>query len=160
MQARLKRMDVEAAKEDLKARTLARFSYDFAQLIYLSSLRDFSTGEYSHHGLANSFSEEVASAALVDCHEELFYRLAFGSLESLVAQLDRFIRSTRKDYQRALETWEMLEAYNVTVPSECDQLTASLFRSNIKVGMALLKSHYRAPEAKSQPASPHLLLDQ
>lgn len=144
MEGRLKRLDVEAAKEDLKNRTLATFGYDFARLIYLSSLRDFSTGEYSHHGLARSFSESAADAAMEACHKELFYSLALISLESFVAQLDRFIRSTPKDYQRALNAWETLEAYNVTVPSVCDSITAGLFRSNIKVGMALLKSSHPA----------------
>ena len=153
-------MDVEAAKNDLKARTLTSFDYDFARLIYLSSLRDLSTGEYFHHGLANSFSEFAASAALAACHQELFYDLALGSLESLVAQVDRFIRSTHKDYQRTLDTWEKLEAYNVTLPSQCDQTTAGLFRSNIKVGMALLRSRRLAQEGKLQSASPRQLPDQ
>jgi hypothetical protein len=70
MESKLKRMDVEAAKEDLKNRTLAKLGCDFARLIYLSSLRDFSTGEYYHHGLAQSFSEAAATAAMTACHEE------------------------------------------------------------------------------------------
>ena len=160
MQTRLKRMDVEMAKNDLKARTLASFEYDFARLIYLSSLRDLSTGEYFHHGLGNSFSESAANAALAACHQEVFYALALSSLESLVDQLDRFIRSTRKDYQRTLDTWQTLEAYNVTLPSECDQTTVGLFKSNIKVGMALLKSRRLAQEGKPQSASPRRLLAQ
>jgi hypothetical protein len=152
MESRLKRVGVEAAKEDLKNRSLAKFDSDFARLIYLSSLRDFSTGEYYHQGLAQSFSESAACAAMAACHEELFYRLALGSLESFVAQLDRFIRSTRKNYQRTLDAWETLEAFNVTVPSVCDQFTAGLFRSNIKIGIALLKSPRPVPEQKSQSA--------
>jgi hypothetical protein len=160
MQARLKRVDVEAVKEDLKNRTLEQFGYDFARLVYVSSLRDLSSGEYCHHGLANTFSQTAASAALAACHQELFYRLALGSLESLVNQLDRFIQSTRRDYRRTLETWETLETYNVTLPSECDQTAAGLFRSNIKVGMALLKSRRPAQEGKYQSASPRPLLDQ
>jgi hypothetical protein len=159
MQARLKRVDVEAAKEDLKNRTLEQFGYDFARLIYIASLRDLSSGEYCHHGLANTFSESAASAALAACHQELFYRLALGSLESLVTQLDRFIQSTRRDYRRTLDAWERLETYNVTIPSECDQTTAGMFRSNIKVGMALLKSRQVSQEAKSQSASPRQLPD-
>ena len=157
MESRLKRMDVEAAKRDLENRSLTKFGYDFARLIYLSSLRDFSTGEYYHQGLAQSFSESAASAAMAACHEELFYRVARGSLESLVAQLDRFIRSTLRDYQKILNTWETLEAYNVAVPSTCDEFTARLFRSNIRVGTALLKSGCPVLEEKSQSALPRQL---
>src|SRR5579864_8914744 len=135
MQTELKRMDVEAAKKDLDNRTLAQFGYDFAKLVYLSSLRDFSTGEYYHHGLAHSFSETAAGGALIACHQDLFYSLALSPLESFIAQIDRFIRSTPKDYELVLSAWENLKAYNVTVPSVCDQITAELFRSNIKIAM-------------------------
>jgi hypothetical protein len=155
-----KRMDVQAAKEDLETRTLSGLGYDFARLIYLSSLRDSSSGEYFHHGLADSFSESAASAAMAACHLELFYRLAQGPLQSLVIQLDRFIRATRKDYQKTLAAWETLEAYKTTVPSVCDQITLDLFRSNVKIGMALLKSGRLFPGEKSQSASQHPLLAQ
>jgi hypothetical protein len=157
MESRLQRMDVEAAKEDLKNRTLLNFGYDFARLLYLSSLRDFTTGQYFHHGLAHLFSESTASAALAACHEELFYALTLGPLETFVTQLDRFIRSTSKNYNTALEAWETLEAYNVTVPSVCNRMTAGLFRSNIKIAMGLLKSHRSVQEGQSQSASPRQL---
>ena len=153
-------MDVEAAKEDLKTRTLKQLGYDFARVIYLSSLRDFSTGEYFHHGLAYSFSESAATAALAACHQELFHRLTTGSLESFVQQLHRFIQSTPTAYKNALDTWDALEAYKAIVPSYCDRLTAALFRSNIKIGVALLKSRRPSPGAQFQSASPRRLLGQ
>ena len=157
MESRPKRMDIEAAKEDLKNRTLAQMGSDFAGLLYLSSLRDFSTGEYHHHGLATSFSESAASGALTACHQELFYSLVLSPLESLVVQIDRFIRSTHKDYQNTLSAWENLQAYNTAVPSVCDQMAADLFRSNIKIAMAFLKSSRSFQEGKSQSASPRPL---
>jgi len=55
MPGQLVRMDVEAAKEDLRIRTLGPIGYDFGRLLYLASVRDYSTGEYHHHGLARSF---------------------------------------------------------------------------------------------------------
>jgi hypothetical protein len=160
MNTRLKRMDVEAARQDLKSRTLAQFDYDFARLIYLSSLRDFSTGKYHHHGLAHSFSESAASAALTISHQQVFYDLTSAPLESLVAQIGRFIRSSFEDCEEILRAWEKLEVYRVTVPCDCDELTAALFRSNVKIAMALLKSPRSIQEGKHPPASPHLLLGQ
>jgi hypothetical protein len=160
MAAQVKRLDVEAAKEDLKKRTLEPLAYDFARLVYLSSLRDFSTGEYHHDGLAQIFSEETAQAALMAAHQEAFYNLAFAPLNEFTEQIERFIRCTPKDYEKLLEAWETLEAYRVTVPSNCDPLTSALFRSNVKLAITFLKSRRSLPEEKPQPASPLPLPDQ
>ena len=150
-------MDVEAAKDDLKNRTLANLKYDFAKVLYLSSLRDFSTGEYHHDGLALSFSESAATEAISVCHQEVFYSLVLSPLSSFIEQVDRFIRSSPKNYNKTFDAWEKLEAYNVAVPSDCDQTSIDLFRSNIKIAMALLKSPQSPQEARSQSASRLLL---
>jgi len=150
-------MDVEAAKDDLRNRTLANLGYDFARLLYLSSLRDFSTGEYHHEGLAFSFSESAAREAMAVCHQEVFHSLVLSPLSSFVGQVDRFIRSTPNNYQKTLDAWERLEACNSAVPSACVEMTVDLFRSNIKIAMALLKSPQSFPGVKSQSASRPLL---
>lgn len=160
MKCQPRRTDTEAAKEDLKTRTLAQMGNDFTRLLYLSSLRDFSTGEYHHHGLAASFSEPAARGALAECHEELFYSLVSLPLESFVAQIDAFIRSTHKGYENVLSASEKLQPYNTAVPSNCDQMAADLFRSNINVAMTHLKSSRLSREEKSQSALPPLLLGQ
>jgi hypothetical protein len=80
-------MDVEAAREDLNKRTLAKIRLDFARLIYLASTRDYNTGRYYHDGLAFQFSEAVAAQALSDAHEEVFTDLALSPLKDLVDQL-------------------------------------------------------------------------
>ena len=144
--------DVEATKQDLILRTLEPIGYDFGRLVYLSSLRDFNTGEYYHQGLAHSFSEQAASAALAGCHQEVFYRLALSPLESVLAQVELFIRSSRCDLDKTVNAWQTLEAYRVMIPSVCDRLVAELFRSNIKVTMEVLKSR-GAIRAEKQPAA-------
>ena len=159
METRLKRMDVEAAKEDLKNRTLLKLGYDFARLMYLSSLRDFSTGEYYHHGLSQSFSESAATSAIIACHEEVFYGLTLSPLDRFVAELERLIRSTRKDYKRTLEAWETLGAYNVAVPSDCDPTVARLYKSNVKIAMMFLKLPRADREERFQSSSPPQLPD-
>ena len=154
METRLKRMDVQAAKEDLKNRTLLKLGYDFARLMYLSSLRDFSTGEYYHHGLCQMFSEAAATAAITACHEEVFYALTLGPFDKFLAELETLIRSTRKDYLRTLEAWETLGAYNIAIPAGCDPTIASLYKSNIKIAMMFLKFPRADREEKFQSSSP------
>jgi hypothetical protein len=155
---RVTQTDVEAAKEDLRLRTLDPIGYDFGRLIYLSSLRDFNTGEYYHQGLAHSFSEQAASAALAACHHEIFYRLASSPLESLVAQVERFIRSSPPDWEKAVNAWETLEAYRVVIPSVCNRLVAELFRSNVRVAMEVLKCRGGIREEKHSASLPPRLL--
>jgi hypothetical protein len=154
----IKRMDVEAAREDLNRRTLTHLGYDFARLVYLCSLRDFSTGTYHHHGLANSFSEFAAAEAIASWHEEVFLRLTLGPFDSLVAQIDRFVRSSAKDYQATVATWQTLETYHVLVPSHAQPGASEFFRSNVKIAMQILKTSTRRP--LSVPSLPRTSQDQ
>lgn len=141
MTGKVIRMDIQAAMEDLRTRTLGPIGYDFGRLLCIASLRDYSTGEYHHHGLADSFSKLAADEALAACHMELFFRLATCPLRLFVPQVERFMRAACQDPQKTVDLWETLELYRLMVPCSCDRLTAALFMSNVKIAMALLKSH-------------------
>lgn len=152
MLTEIKSMDLEAATEDLKKRTLAGLPGEVSRLIYLASTRDYNTGQYYHEGLAFRFSEEVAARALAVCHQEVFRLLAFGPLENLVEELDTYVRSTPARPEQVLETWKKLEPYRVTLPSGCDRLSAEFFFSNVKIALLILQSRQSVSPA-SQPGA-------
>jgi hypothetical protein len=144
MQGRLTRTDVEAAREDLKNRTLASIGLKLGRLLYLASTRDYNTGRYYHDGLAFHFSEEVAGKALAEAHREEFIGLAVGPLEDLVDQLQLYLRSVGAEPEEIFRTWQKLEPYRVAIPIDCDHLTASLFLANVKIALAIVESRQQA----------------
>jgi hypothetical protein len=144
MRTEIKRMDVEAACEDIRSRSLAGIRGELARLIYLASMRDYNTGQYYHEGLALSFTETVAGMALAACHREIFRHLAFSPLEDLVQELDAYLRSTHAQARSVLDAWRKLEPYRVTIPSDCDALSAEFFFSNLRIALAILEARQPA----------------
>jgi hypothetical protein len=140
MHVALQQRDVRAAIEDLKHRTLAGIPGAVTQLVYLASTRDYNTARYYHDGLSRQFAPEAAEAALAACHQEIFQKLVFCSVESLVEQLEGYIRSTREAPRMVLEAWSRLQPYRIAVPLDCEQLFADFFCSNIKIALAILQA--------------------
>jgi hypothetical protein len=92
-----KHVDVQAASQDLRFRTLSRIPQPLDRLIYLASTRDYNTGLYHHDGLALRFSQEAACEALADSHREAFRQLLTSSLEEIVNQLQAYMEASRID---------------------------------------------------------------
>src|SRR6266404_1971226 len=133
-------IDVEPAITDLRSRTLSRLPGDFSRLVYLASSRDLNTGHYSHDGLAFHFSENVVSKAMAACHQEIFDRLVYAPLKELIEELRKYISSTDERPEDFLKSWKHLGSYRVTIPSECDELEAEVFLSNVKIALAMLET--------------------
>lgn len=144
MQGRLTRTDVEAAREDLKNRTLVHIGTEFGRLIYLASTRDYNNGRYYHEGLAFQFSEAVAGEALSQAHREVFMALSLCPLEDLVEALQLYLQSLGTEPMDFIRVWEKTEPYRVVIPIDSDSLTANLFLANVKIALAIVDSHQQA----------------
>ena len=129
---------LEAAVRDLEVRTLANLRGELTKLVYLSSTRDYNTGEYQHDGLAHQFGAQAAQRALAQCHQAAFQDLLHSSLPALVAQLATYIDSTGAEREKVLHSWRRLQAFRVLVPGTCDDLSADFFVSNIRIALEVL----------------------
>ena len=152
-----KRMDVQAAADDMRRRTLSQIKRPLDSLIYLASLRDYNTGVYYHDGLASRYSDDAVCEALSDCHREVFRQLFFCSLEELVAQLEGYADSTNASPASFIAAWQGLEPYRVSIPAETDSVSAAFFFSNLRVALAILQNRLRVrrsprPDAWLQPS--------
>ncbi len=125
---------------EVENRTLSNIEGNFAQLIYLASTRDYNTGRYYHEGLSTRYKGETVEEALAVCHRKVFGKLALITLEELLGEVERYIRTSRVDASELLRAWEALEPYRVVVPFGCDPLTREVFFSNVKVTLAILRS--------------------
>ena len=150
MSPEAKHVDIEPAVRDLWNRTLARLPGDIGRLVYLASSRDLNAGNYSHDGLAFHFSESVASKAMAACHAEIFDRLVFCSLEKLIEELQNYMSSTEERPGDVLHSWTHLGSYRVTIPSECDELAAEIFFSNVKIALAILQTRQESAPLPEQ----------
>jgi hypothetical protein len=131
---------MEAAIQDLHDRTLANLPEVLTRLIYLSSTRDYNTGEYQHAGLADRYGPDTAQKALAGCHQAAFENLLYTDLADLVRQLAAYIESIGAERDQVLDAWRGLQAYRVLIPNACDDLSAELFTSNIKIALEALRA--------------------
>lgn len=150
MSYKARNIDIESAVSDLRNRTLSRLPCDFSRLVFLASTRDYNTGQYYHDGLTFHFSERVASEALATCHRQIFDQLVFCPLHELIEEVKMYVFSTEESAEDVLKSWKHLESYRVTVPSQCDELAAGLFLSNVRMALAILQNRQRASSLDEQ----------
>lgn len=136
--------NVEAAARDLEASTLRELADSFGQLVYLSSLRDFSTNEYSHWGLENVYGTDAAQKALSGTHRLVFRRVATLPLRELEGQVNRFLGEKADRGEVLLQNWLRDASYNLLVPAEAAPLEVENFRINFETVLAVITHRRRA----------------
>lgn len=99
------------------------------------------------------FTEEVASRALQECHNEIFQDLARASIQELLREVELYVSSGCAETDQFIEFWEGIEPYRVAVPMTSDSVSAQLFNSNVKIVLAILRHRANNPRNGSQAAS-------
>ena len=117
--------------EDLTARTLAGIPTEFGKLLYLSSLRDISTGDYVHEGLVARYSREAVQQALGYCHQELFLRVLEMPLEQQEWDLRACLEGMEGEFWGKLRRWRESEFYRLLIPSDSPEYLREIFLANV-----------------------------
>ncbi len=117
--------------EDVTARTLAGIPTEFGKLLYLSSLRDISTGDYVHEGLAARYSRGAVQQALGYCHQELFLRVLEMPLEQQEWDLRACLEGMEGEFWGKLRRWRESEFYRLLIPSDSPEYLREIFLANV-----------------------------
>ncbi len=131
--------EVEQVVTDFQSRTLARMEWHFSRLIYLSSLRDYNTGRYHHHGLESRYTSEAVDEGLRRRHTQVFDELVTLPLKKQTDDLVGFFTSLREERSRLVDAWERLRSYRILPPENCHPLAKELFEKNIVIILKILR---------------------
>jgi len=104
----------------------------------MASLRDLSSGRYTHEGLLAVYQPESVQQALEQCHEEIFERLLETSLEDQESDLRAHLEGMEQGLHVAVSHWHKLEAYRNLIPAEAPDYLKELFCSNTRALLEIL----------------------
>jgi len=133
------RQDVERLGRDLEDHTLAALQGHFSRLVYLASLRDYSTGRYHHYGLETRYAPEVVDEGLHQSHIRVFEELVSLPLKEQTEDLVWFFESLKEDKARLVEVWQQLRSYQILPPEKGHPLARELFDKNIEIVLRILR---------------------
>jgi len=131
--------EVERVKQNFEERTLAVVPGHFSRLIYMASLRDYSTGRYHHYGLESRFSPEAVDEGLRQCHVRAFEDLVSLPLKEQTEDLVSFFESLQEDRARLVEVWQQLRSYQILPPEKGHPLARGLFDKNMEIMLKVLR---------------------
>lgn len=134
---------------DFASTTLAAISGMFARLTYVASLRDLSSGVYEHSGLEVLYPREAVQQALARCHEELFERILEMSLAAQETDLRACLAGMEGGLASAVDHWTKMESYRVLMPEASPDYLKTLFCSNVRLLLEILRKESRRPHSAS-----------
>ena len=121
---------------------LACLGTPFAQLIWLSSLRDHYSGRYLHEGWANCSSSQEVHALLRQTHLRIFEDAVKLPLVSLCNELRLHFHMLEESETRAVRLWLELQPFSEMIPEGTTLLLRRMFTSQLQLALEVLS---RAP---------------
>ena len=126
--------------QDFTLTTLAGIPSQFARLTYVASLRELSSGQYEHEGLAALYPEEAIQQALQLCHEQIFERILESPLSVQEEDLRKCLAPMQGGMCAAVAHWRQLEVYWILLPENSPDFLKELFCSNLRVLLDILQA--------------------
>jgi len=131
--------EVRLVRRDIEERSLASLPGRFSRLVYVASLRDYSTGRYHHYGLESRFSAEAVNEALWQCHVQVFEDLVSLPLKEQTEDLVCFFESLQEERARLVDVWQQLRSYQILPPEKGHPLARELFDKNMEIMLRVLR---------------------
>lgn len=126
---------------DLWRHTLARIPTLFGRVLYLSSLRNQSSGSYEHPALAQMIGDEEAGETLRRSHARVFQDWLCLNLEQQKFDLQEYLADTPHP-AALLAEWTASRVYLHWVPPTAQDVERRLFTGDLETLLALLKPEY------------------
>jgi hypothetical protein len=134
---------VRAPAMEFWRRTLSQIPTVFGRLVYMSSLRDSTTGRYQHDGLIRMLGSEDADRTLCHHHHQIFSQwLSFGLMEQ---------KADLGDYMRSARGPRSAIYYRHLVPRTAREVERQLYLTDLETLLELLRFEqtggFETPEA-------------
>ena len=128
---------------ELWKKTLSRIPTHFGRLVFLASLRDTLTGQYSHPPLSQIVGREITDRTLCHSHHEIFSEWLGFSLAIQKADLDEYLKESHSPLE--------LVPYRDIAPGTAHQVERQLYLTDLETLLELLRFEqggaYFSPEA-------------
>ena len=123
---------------DFTATTLAAIPNLYGRLVYIASLRDLSTGNYEHSGLAALYPPQAIQESLECCHHEIFQRVLESPLATQAEDLRECLQGMPAPLAVTVSNWRQLESYRILPPGAAPDYLRELFFSNLRALLEIL----------------------
>ena len=123
---------------DFTSTTLAAIPNMFGRLIYIAALRDLSSGNYEHAGLAALYPPEAVQEALECCHYEIFNRILETPLAIQGEDLREALQGMPGPVAETVANWRRMESYRILPPGNAPDYLRELFFSNLAALLEIL----------------------